>query len=295
MNAKRLKPLAKNHLTPDVRTGMAEMPDLSEYVEDFARHVDLEPLFAVTEEAIRRFPLDGGDAIAKIRSRSDSWLAPRVHAALRLSRRDAADTGLWFYLAAVPEITRAYTFYRWGGGRTDAIPIERFAGATSNQTFARLWWIAELTRNATDYSAAVGAMLLQDIPNTLLRLDAFHNRAFAIACVRYIERRKASSKLANRISKVLNSALVTRSLDAIATAISTADSVAVIEWLKEPPNVDQMLVDLPEGPDDYPVPEEEVAAVLTLIGELCDLLREPRDDGDDDATSDAHVEQLASV
>lgn len=81
----------------------------------------------------------------------DAALAPRLHQALPLSRRDAADLGVWRFLAVAhaPELVR----HRWEH-RSWAVARTRFwAGGTRHtaNAFGRLWWIAELTRQADSY------------------------------------------------------------------------------------------------------------------------------------------------
>src|SRR5690348_3937505 len=85
-------------VTPAFRQGNAQV-DFSEFQEDFPRAVRLDALNEVVNATMSRHP----DAPTKDeeRSRADAWLAPRLHAALRLTRREAADRGVWNYLALV--------------------------------------------------------------------------------------------------------------------------------------------------------------------------------------------------
>ena len=96
------------------------------------RPVSLEPLKAVLEVARKRYPTKP--------SESDGWLAPRVHATLRLTRREAADRRLWAYLnvAAFPDHVR----WRWldPDDQNTPVPIERFLGEDSTNQIGRLWW-----------------------------------------------------------------------------------------------------------------------------------------------------------
>lgn len=84
----------------------------------------------------------------------DRRAAPAVHRAVDISRRDAADSGIWHDIAIrrFPEFVR----HRWKYEGTEAmrkkfwtygVPLD----SVSN-TFERLWWIAELTRTGDDYS-----------------------------------------------------------------------------------------------------------------------------------------------
>src|SRR2546430_2753608 len=84
---------ARGEIMPAFLEGTAGV-DVGRYVSVFHRDVDLAPLERVVEEATTRFADHAAEA-------SDAWLAARVHATLRLSRREAADASLWAYLAVV--------------------------------------------------------------------------------------------------------------------------------------------------------------------------------------------------
>src|SRR5215470_17835808 len=80
-------------LDPAVRSGTAK-PVVDDYLTDFPypREVELRPMHAMLDEAMSRFP-------RAERARSDAWLGPRLHYALRLTRQQAARRGVWLFLA----------------------------------------------------------------------------------------------------------------------------------------------------------------------------------------------------
>jgi len=102
-----------------------------------------------------------GDRLDEIMGEEDEYdgtmdkeAAPAVHQAVDISRREAADSGIWHDLAIrqFPEFVR----HRWKYEGTQAmrkkfwtygVPLD----SVSN-TFERLWWIAELTRDGDDYT-----------------------------------------------------------------------------------------------------------------------------------------------
>src|SRR4051794_29168333 len=100
-------------------------------LESFGRSVEITALRKVVEYSSAEFDAPKGSAW-------DSWLAPRVHAALRLSPREAADPAIWRWLAlyAFPDYVRK----RWPNPTAD-----RFVGPINKQAIARLWWGAEMT------------------------------------------------------------------------------------------------------------------------------------------------------
>jgi hypothetical protein len=116
-------------------------------VAAFSRPLDVSPLLASLEAAALRFGA-GDDAV-------DAFITQSVHEALPLTRREAADKGLWHWLGvfAAPDFVR----HRWTpkGG---VWAKERFLGGLSKNTFARMWWIAELTRRGSDYTLTRGLL-----------------------------------------------------------------------------------------------------------------------------------------
>lgn len=107
------------------------------------RVIDLSDLSSVVRECVETF--------GEFDTAMDGYAAPKIHKALRLTRREAAEVGVWHYLAGVayPEFVR----HRWrpeSGSRTE----DRFLGNHVRNAFARLWWGAELTvRPHDDYDA----------------------------------------------------------------------------------------------------------------------------------------------
>jgi hypothetical protein len=257
---KLLSPGARAELTPAFLEGTAGV-DFAKHIASYERDVPLKPLARVLKEARERFQDQGPE-------RSDGWLAARVHATLRLTRREASDSRVWDYVALVacPEYVR----WRWGMPTA----IARFTGSETNQAFARLWWGAELTRNGSDYTAVETAFEAQDIPNTWFRLDAFHHRPAALAALRVISRLDEAplangqsakrTKKINMLSTAFNTVLTTTSLDAIVPWRGD-DALAMTEWTRTIADETLLLDQLPEGPNDEVVTEEDIAAVQRIL------------------------------
>jgi Family of unknown function (DUF6339) len=245
--------------TDDFLAGRTK-PDFRDHVVDpgLDRAVDLAGLDAVIHQAMydERY---AGEA-----SSSDSWLAPRVHAALRLRRSEAADRRLWTWLAVV----RYDDYVRWRFPPDPATPVKRFIGQDRDNALSRLWWGAELTRDGSDYSATVRAFEKQDIPNTWFSIDAFHNRAAALAAMRMLPR--MGGRPINRLSTAFNHFLTTIMLDTVAP-LPGPDRVAIDEWVSGATSVDELLLDeLPPGPDEDPVDPVLVDEVERLVRRVAD-------------------------
>ena len=135
--------------------------------------IDVTPLAELLEgfmAANRHLP--GGD-----RPKTDAYLSPRVHAALRLTRREAADAGMWCWLAST--VGHEYTTWRWAGGEAQVVARNRWRGPIHKQSLARLWWGAELFRNGPDYATQL--FVHQDTPNSVIHREFARCRPLAVA------------------------------------------------------------------------------------------------------------------
>jgi Family of unknown function (DUF6339) len=125
---------------------------------------DIEPVSRLVEEAISRFK--------PYETAVDAFLVVRIHQALRITRREAADRLLWGWLgvACFPE----FVTHRWAPTK-GVQSLERFAGSNVRQTFARLWWGAELTRFGHDYTLTQQLFALSGVQDVY---EAIFGRAF---------------------------------------------------------------------------------------------------------------------
>lgn len=262
-NAKTLLPSARAQITDAFRAGDA-VPSIDEYVRslEFGRNLALDLVGELLTAAQRDFADDP--------PASDRWLAPRLHAALRLTRFEAADRGLWAWLAVAlfPEYIR----WRWRGRRgaegeePAGPPAKRFVGSERDNALARLWWGAELFRDGGDYGSVERAFVMQDVPNTWLALNAIHHHAAAQAALRILP--SLNSKQINRLSTALDHVLTTIQLDAVAP-VPGPDVIAVDEWIAEMPDRDAVLGDeLPGGPEEDPTDPDMVARVEKLLRDV---------------------------
>jgi hypothetical protein len=219
------------------------------------RNVSLSALDTMLDEGMKRF---APDPVA-----SDAWLSPRVHSALRLYRSEAAEPGIWLYLA-----TRYPEYIRWRWGRSGPINQARITGPLHRQALARLWWMAELTRNGSDYKPVANAYHNQDTAQWLLEVDAFHNRAAALAFAEYVATSKTVRHSAPDIAKRLNHALTVTPLDILAPD-PAPNCDRLDEWITTAPDETLMYGDrLPDGPDDRKMPRAQIDLILQLIERL---------------------------
>ena len=247
------------------RTVKAE--DVPGLIESLGRSVDLTAPGAFVDEAMKRF--------ATNRDGSDEWLAPRLHYAFRLHRREAADPRLFWYLALAwrPDYVR-WRFVQPNGSVTD----DRYLGPAYKNAFARLWWAAELIRNGRDYSPVSKSFEMQDIQNSWMRMRAFRSRHLAVAAVDVLasfDGKNATSNQVALLSKAVNQTLTTTVLDAIVGG-GTHDQIAMDEWVGGiRPKIDELahMSTLPPGPDEDTIDPSELAPVRELLVDIASRTR----------------------
>jgi hypothetical protein len=238
-----------------------ESLDFTPCTEPVPYAVDLANFRWAVNEARRRFPRP---------VESDSWLASRLHASLRLNRRQAADRGIWRYLGlvAAPDYVR----WRWGRDST-AATLERFVGEDRKHALARLWWGAELFRDGPDYTPVETAFRYQDFPNSVLQMGLAHHRPAGQALLQLVVDGERDGHtvpdVIRAFAPALNSAATTVLLDALASD-PALDGVARRRWSDAAPEYD-VRTDfdaMPKGPDDPTVPVKSVHDLRQLLEEL---------------------------
>lgn len=260
---KGLNPGARVLVTEDFRKGDPATVDAADLVTELelGRKIDLAPFRTVVEESMRRFEFEPW--------KSDPWLGPRVHATLRLTRREAADKRIWEYLTVVefPDYVR----WRWSQENTDdPVPLDRFFGEDSKNALARLWWACELTRNGSSYAKGEIALDNSRFSVSWLHLILTHHRIAALAVVDFLHdfQGKGTTDTQGQVmAKAVNIALRTVCLDALATSPPT-DAEAVRDWIAEKIDETTMMDELPKGPDETPVPEADIAVVRKFLDDL---------------------------
>jgi hypothetical protein len=225
---------------------------------------EVEPLRELVEDAMHEFQDN--------RTQADAWLAPRLHAALRLTRREAADRRLWnhFALAVAPD------YVAWRHLSTPAseqsesrINPARFKGAPDRQCFSRLWWAAEMFRNGGDYSPAVTACASQELIHSALKRALIDHRPTAQALVRLLsDGIAATGREIEGLMTAINAAGATIVYDVLAPD-EPRDPEVLRRWVAEAESAPPVpRRSLPVGPEEDPVLESSVATLTELFAEL---------------------------
>ena len=210
---------------------------------EITRHdqlVSLDTLDSLMDEMRRR--AEGGRW--EDRSESDRWLAPRIHYSLRLFRVEAAERGIWQWIAF------RYPWYlewRWTDRKGD-IADDRWWGPVHKQAFARLWWGAEIFRDGSDYTPVERAFVFQDLPNSYLHRPLVRCRSLAISVVDKLSKAATqSSDQVNDLARVLNLATV-GSPPEVETDYQVDDFLGYAAWVRAQPSIAAGWDPLPEGP-----------------------------------------------
>jgi hypothetical protein len=109
-------------------------------------------------------------------------LAPELRRALPFSRREAADVGLWRFLAVVhrPDFVR----HRWEN-KSWATMRSRFwkpGTRPDSNALGRLYWIAELTRDGDSYELTERVLRRSSLATALLVRSLSAHRPAVAAC-----------------------------------------------------------------------------------------------------------------
>ncbi|MGW1886545.1 DUF6339 family protein [Streptomyces sp. NPDC001970] len=262
--------IAAKNLTRSVLTGQENPPlvaliQAAETITANGSRWNTRPLRELFEDA-RLHHEEAG------RTQADSWLAPRLHSTLRLTRSEAADPALWNFLAMV--VGPDYVIWRHlpkkgKDGKRPAVTADRFCGPHYKHAFARLWWAAELFRDGEDYSPVVTACRNQDVLNTVLRLDVIDHRPTARAITRLLEEGIVrTGRDVNALATVVNTAGGTLMYDVLAPD-EGSDADAFRYWVNEGDMAPPVHGDsLPDGPGDGAVPRGSVDTMVRQFEKL---------------------------
>ncbi|MFJ2728825.1 DUF6339 family protein [Streptomyces collinus] len=256
-------------LTEDLLRGIQghEGVDLAKVVEPLPEEDPrwrTEPLRELIDDALHQFKEN--------RTEADAWLAPRLHAALRLTRREAADRRIWNHLAlgvAPDYVVWRHASVPTSGSADSRVAAARFKGAPDRQCFSRLWWAAELFRNGEDYAPVVVACSNQDLIHSVMRSDLVDHRPTAQALVRLLQSGVATTgRDFTGLMAAINTAGATLVYDAMAPD-EWRDPEDLRRWIEEAETAPPVpRHQLPTGPEEETTPENSVETLTEYFAEL---------------------------
>ncbi len=182
MNLQSLRPEARRRLlTREFLRGEHPGWTEAECKDDLSaieRDISLDEFCAVVTTYTRR--------LERRKAEIDGELAVALHKALRLNRREAADAGVWRYLAIVvaPDLIRR----RWSADeKTFRQRFWRQGTRPDSNYYCRMWWIAELTSGADgDYDRTLKVLRAQALATAIFVRSFCHYFPAVKACVKVL-------------------------------------------------------------------------------------------------------------
>ena len=264
MKLRKLNLGVRTLLDETFRSADADALDVSDFLEDWEREVDLESFHEIIDECMRRFEHRP--------ETSDSWLAPRIHASLRMTRREASQREVWAFLnvACRPDYVR-WRFTSKQGASKGLVELGRFIGEDSRNSLGRLWWIAELTRNGGDYQLSETVTKSTRFGTSWQGIDLMHHRVFALGSARYLTAANGGNPLTDsqsqRFAKAVNLFFRTTHVDSIALS-PKFDDLAMQDWIDSKPDYTKFLDELPDGPDEDAIDEEDIQKFVKFFDQI---------------------------
>jgi hypothetical protein len=206
------------------------------------------------------------------RSEIDGYLAPRIHAVLRLPRQWAAREDLWTWLAAVP--FRRFMEKRWPIGETQNSWRYTDKNLLRNGV-SRLWWAAELLRDGPDYSLVSEPVKKVYSFQFVSELRYSWHKECARAFARVIEDRRIGSEGAKDLSKRVNVYLRSRGLELSDQLSPNATNSIDNEWLSHRPKLAELTCPVGElvGPRDGYSRHDVEETLYGWIGSLAEMCK----------------------
>jgi len=244
----------------DAYVGSGRLPgDWSRYVEPTGLECDLDLVKRLATSAATLLTVD----------KMDRWLAPRLHCALRISRRAATDEGMWAWLALE---SRDFVEARFK--KKNQVHPWRFRGAWSRNGVARLWWGAEMTRNGPTYTDVVTCFTRTRTAEFALELMYSWHRPAAIAFARVAEGSDGGPRLTDAQARALSTRLrVYLSLRALEAFDGDEDASEEFdaEWAKHTPSLSVLMKDdvaALVGPSTGKCEESEIGRLAAWFREV---------------------------
>lgn len=198
MKAKKLEFQALKYISDNYLEGDEDELDnekIEEDIEIFSDSVDMEKVDKILQEAIDK--LENGEFDRA--SDMDGFVAPRLHEAANITRREAADPEFWNYMSLIfkPEFVRK----RWPSCARNRFIMRT---STDRHALARLWWIAELTERDGDYRYTEIAFSNQDIAQNIFDNDFSHYEQILPPILDRLEEEEQTSDVATKYGEILN-------------------------------------------------------------------------------------------
>jgi hypothetical protein len=205
----------------------------------------------------------------------EQWLAPRIHYGLRLTRYEASNPEVWNYLALKFDhyVARRWSYDEKGlNTNLSSLPKEFhfLFKQHSRHQIAKLWWMAEMTRNAGTYHKIAG-IINTDMINYCLDITAPNFNIYTLAILN-IEKDilddgkfKLDSLWLRAIYRIINRKIIHEG--GVSKVQFDIDESESQKWFNEEPDLKYTKIDskLPPAPKDILVEEKQIKKVVSWI------------------------------
>jgi hypothetical protein len=210
MRLHRLGPEARHLVSKELASGVIARHEPSAYerfLDECEDVVDLDELDDVCSDLLAR--------TTRYDTAIDRIAAPLLHRALPLSRREAANAGVWRYLAVVhrPDLVR----HRWENRSWATMRTRFWSPGTRHDSnaFSRLWWIAELTHEDGSYELTERILSNSSLTTQLFIRTYSDHRPTVAACAHVLG--DATGPVIERVTRELYGATSTIAIDGFDT------------------------------------------------------------------------------
>jgi len=189
-----------------------------EFLSGEKQELEYEKYEGYLEEVEEKIKLDGFDntidevidGTEQHTAKIDRIAAPEVHRTLPLTRRQAADEGIWHYLTVIhrPDFVR----HRWEYNSRRYMEKRFFGcGEWDTNTLYRLWWAAELTEQDGDYSLTREIFTQQSLVRAIFDRDLCMYQPAVHSCVESLH--ESNMEVIEETMKRVNKRLTTVQLE----------------------------------------------------------------------------------
>ena len=218
-----------------------EIIDLNLEPNIYLPNIDTELIAWLFEEGLKK----EWDNSPEDHFQLDRWLAPRLHATLRIPRRIASQRRFWAWIAM--QFAARYVHERFAEDGT--VNTWRYTGDLLRNAVSRLWWAAELLRNGPDYSSVDLGLRRVRTAQFALELKYSWFRPAAVGFVSVSEPNQLTDKEMSAVSVRANAYLPLEPLEAIAFS-TTGDSQDRTWWEGSTTKKELASDSPPTGPQD---------------------------------------------
>jgi len=243
----------------------------------------LNKLFIEALKNEKKFIEKSSSSALQATTLQEQWLAPRLHYGLRITRSEASNPELWNYLALKFDtyVARRWTYDKDGinttqietkGIKVPQIPRENhfIFKMHSRHQIAKLWWMAEMTRNKGKYHKDAG-IINTDMVNYCLDITAPNFHPYIISILKMEEdilgdgSYKLNTPWLKALFRIINRKIIHEG--GISKAEFKIDHQEARKWFNGTPDAKytKFSSDLPPAPNDIEIDDKMLDQIINWL------------------------------